>query len=522
MLISRMLQSFGQVLLASRPQLCYCVSTVNSQSDSSIVVSGSSTGRESNGGNGYHEIYERLLQDISAFRLRPGSMLPSLRDLSRQYHVGVTPVRRALDRLAAEGAIVKQHGKGNFVREIGKLQIALLTVSRYYREPLTSGLVREINADAAGFEVTPACLSDMGVSSVRRFQSENNMPCIVLATGGFETMARDDLLVPMDEMFGFDELLADLPDNLDYRHIGGDGLARHYWLPLFLHPTAFALNRDLARQSGLPDDRGPYDWADLLDWSKTFQRFARDRHGVPRMTYGLHNQFVSPNLSYLAMGGGDSHISSDLDELSRANVEGFISLFARLASDGAMVFPQGATNVGHELFADGDYLCHLSALPWFAYEAERYNPDMDYAFFPIPPARRGGPRISNCSSVRLGIVRPPNGSIPEITDACWNVCASIVRHRHIMTYARDLKSLPAQMSHRSAAIESNPRLAGFYDAMADAQFPPTSAIAQRRRFAADALLTPFIVGHQMLDNPAHISRLLRDMINNMDWELPPD
>ncbi|MEO7236836.1 MAG: GntR family transcriptional regulator [Lapillicoccus sp.] len=58
-----------------------------------------------------------LLGEISSGRLRPGDQVPTEPQLIDKYHVSRTTVRRALRDLETMGLIVRQPGRGSFVRE---------------------------------------------------------------------------------------------------------------------------------------------------------------------------------------------------------------------------------------------------------------------------------------------------------------------------------------------------------------------------------------------------------------------
>lgn len=65
----------------------------------------------------YIQISERLLSQIESGELAPGARLHSERRLSELFGVNRLTLRRALGRLEAQGLIIRQHGKGNFIAE---------------------------------------------------------------------------------------------------------------------------------------------------------------------------------------------------------------------------------------------------------------------------------------------------------------------------------------------------------------------------------------------------------------------
>jgi DNA-binding GntR family transcriptional regulator len=54
----------------------------------------------------WRQIYALLREQIDSGELPPGSRLPSIVDLAQTYEVALTTVRKALDRLKADGLVV--------------------------------------------------------------------------------------------------------------------------------------------------------------------------------------------------------------------------------------------------------------------------------------------------------------------------------------------------------------------------------------------------------------------------------
>ncbi len=64
----------------------------------------------------YHQLKQILLQAIQQGHYVPGQLIPGERELEELYGVSQITVRRALNDLATEGYIVRQPGRGSFVR----------------------------------------------------------------------------------------------------------------------------------------------------------------------------------------------------------------------------------------------------------------------------------------------------------------------------------------------------------------------------------------------------------------------
>jgi GntR family transcriptional regulator len=66
----------------------------------------------------HHQVYVVLRQQIIDGQYPPGKALPSEHKLEELFKVSRITVRRALDRLASEGLVVRRHGKGNFAQPV--------------------------------------------------------------------------------------------------------------------------------------------------------------------------------------------------------------------------------------------------------------------------------------------------------------------------------------------------------------------------------------------------------------------
>lgn len=68
----------------------------------------------------YQQIVDRLKREVSEGRLKPGTALPSFRQLAEDLLVSVITVKRAYEELEREGIIFRRQGLGTFVAEQGQ------------------------------------------------------------------------------------------------------------------------------------------------------------------------------------------------------------------------------------------------------------------------------------------------------------------------------------------------------------------------------------------------------------------
>ena len=67
----------------------------------------------------YEQIEEQIKVKILDQSLMEGSILPSVRTLSKELRVSALTVKKAYDTLEREGLIITVHGKGSYVAHAG-------------------------------------------------------------------------------------------------------------------------------------------------------------------------------------------------------------------------------------------------------------------------------------------------------------------------------------------------------------------------------------------------------------------
>src|SRR5688500_704186 len=89
----------------------------------------------------------KLQAAIAGRRLRPGDRLPGVRELAASAGVNVNTVRAVYARLAEQGAIVSEHGRGTFVAEKALPEDLIGLAERTAREARRAGVdPREVAA----------------------------------------------------------------------------------------------------------------------------------------------------------------------------------------------------------------------------------------------------------------------------------------------------------------------------------------------------------------------------------------
>lgn len=133
----------------------------------------------------YAQVKQALQAEIEA-HLKPGDALPSEPELEKRFNVSRITVRRALDELVSEGLIVRQQGRGTFVRQqpIAQELTRLLSWSAQMRqmglEPSSSNgeieVVEPTREQAVQLELRPG----ERVVRVRRLRLANDEPICIM------------------------------------------------------------------------------------------------------------------------------------------------------------------------------------------------------------------------------------------------------------------------------------------------------------------------------------------------------
>lgn len=439
----------------------------------------------------YRVVHDKIIGQIRTERLKKGDKIPSERKLCEEHGVSMITVRKALDMLVDENVIEKHQGSGNFVKEVKKAKIAFLLSKRYERPSLTMQMVRAINDESSTFELIPYALDNLSAFEVKQFLVENEMPSILLATEGVGEMARDNVLMALDDFRGFEDIMSAVPGNVDFRNIGPGGLVRHFSIPLFISPTVFAVNSDLAAKSSLPVDRGPRNWLEMLEWCEKFKEWAVSSKQDFYPTYGFSENLVSTNLSYLMAALGGPVLSDNLDEIGNPETGDFLELLSTMISRQYMKLHDRDDAGEHDLFAQGRFLFYMSARPWFVSALEKSRAGFPYRFFQLPSQSKDSRPVSGFGSARICIARM-NASATYNRDACWRAAKDLASYAGLEEIALDLQSFPASVACMRRIVSKKPVYKAFFESIPNYRHYPASSAGNLKKKTIDSFLAMYL------------------------------
>jgi len=119
----------------------------------------------------YQQLKQRLRLEIARGDYKPGDQLPAEPELIQQFGVSRITVRQALSDLAAEGLVVRRHGKGTFVAE-RPIRHELVRLTDFIEDMELAGLapssrVVEFTRDIASGPVAAALMLPVDTEVVR-------------------------------------------------------------------------------------------------------------------------------------------------------------------------------------------------------------------------------------------------------------------------------------------------------------------------------------------------------------------
>ncbi len=130
----------------------------------------------------YQQLKQRLRIEIARGEYKPGDRLPAEPELIQQFGVSRITVRQALSDLAAEGLVVRRHGKGTFVAE-RRIKHDLVRLTDFVEDMQLAGLapssrVLGFTHEPASPAIAAALILPMETEVVRidRLRLANNEP----------------------------------------------------------------------------------------------------------------------------------------------------------------------------------------------------------------------------------------------------------------------------------------------------------------------------------------------------------
>jgi GntR family transcriptional regulator len=147
----------------------------------------------------YHQLFELIRQKIEAGEWLPYQPIPSERDLVELYNVSRVTVRQALENLAIQGYVFREHGKGTFVSP-PKLQQNIQVLNSFSEDMQGRGL-------APGQKIIKFELIKPGPKIAERLeiQSENDQVIFI-----------ERLRLAGSEVVGLHRCFLNLPNRLQF------------------------------------------------------------------------------------------------------------------------------------------------------------------------------------------------------------------------------------------------------------------------------------------------------------------
>jgi len=131
----------------------------------------------------YAQLVRILLGQIASGVFRPGDRLPSEAQLCERYGVSPMTVRRVINILAEQGAVIAEQGRGTFVKplELGTATFDLNALQRLFREGQSTVQLLEARITSAGERTANKLAIQVGARTVfiRRLIFQGEEPILL-------------------------------------------------------------------------------------------------------------------------------------------------------------------------------------------------------------------------------------------------------------------------------------------------------------------------------------------------------
>lgn len=136
------------------------------------------------GGPLYLQLKAAIEAAITTGRLRPGQALPAEREIAETAHVSRVTVRKAMDTLVKEGALIRRQGSGTFVAQpVPRMQQPLTWLTSFSEdmrrrgmEPGSRWLERGLFSPSSDETMVLGLTAGMRVARLTRLRTADGMP----------------------------------------------------------------------------------------------------------------------------------------------------------------------------------------------------------------------------------------------------------------------------------------------------------------------------------------------------------
>jgi GntR family transcriptional regulator len=131
----------------------------------------------------YHQLKEELRRFIESGQFAPHTALPSEPELVASYHVSRATVRQALNELAQEGLLYREHGRGTFVRErrvppaISEITSLSEEIRRRGKQPGGLFIASELIRGSLELRTRLQLAEEEQIMRLERVRSVDGVPC---------------------------------------------------------------------------------------------------------------------------------------------------------------------------------------------------------------------------------------------------------------------------------------------------------------------------------------------------------
>ena len=342
-----------------------------------------------------------MLKRIKSGSYCPGDKFMTESELAKMFSTTHLTVRQAFKLLEAKGYVVRERGRGTFVKSLSE-------TSPYSMQSESKEIVYLCRDSSADFcfnlfrsfktKNPDIKISFKNIISDKRsdFLTKNSSPDTIYLYefNDHNEFTDNNLMRPLD--FLDSSQIADIDQNLILR-MGGGKFGVPLAIPLHYVNRIHFINAELAHKAGLDSGKPPETWNELREWCHK----AADRGIKPLADQPEHLQFHFLYQQYLSLATANNPANINSTKLEIDFLIDTILFFRNLRHDYAFK-PEGNSKCDNNFF-DGEYLLCLFAGPWFYYEKAISEAEFDCVLLDKLVPIKGAPSFlySNLTSLAM-------------------------------------------------------------------------------------------------------------------------
>ncbi len=413
----------------------------------------------------YEKIYDYMLSRIKSGSYCPGDKFMTESELAKMFSTTHLTVRQAFKLLESKGYVVRERGRGTFVKSLSETAPYLSSseskeivyLSRDSSADFCSSLFRSFKLKNPDIKIS---FKNIFLDEHSEFLAKKSSPDTIYLYefNDHHDLMDNNLMRPLD--FLDSSKIADIDQNLILR-MGGGKFGVPLAIPLHYVNRIHFMNAELARKSGLNPENPPQTWKELREWCEK----AAGKGIKPLADQPEHLQFHFLYQQYLSLATANDPARINSKKLEIDFLIDTVVFFRDLRHDYALKPVENFDLKYKNSFFAGEYLFCLFAGPWFYYEKEVSGAGFDCVVMDklVPSDNAPSFMYSNLTSLAM-YCKSEKLNDHELMklEKIFSYIASKSFQLKVMTSSEKYPTLSPHRLVQQKQIKSNPEMKSFY------------------------------------------------------------